>query len=158
MTTVKTLKHTVQSGFTLVELMIVVALVALLASFAVPAYSGYMDDARSSQAIGDMGRIVMEIEKFRTNNNGELPASLDDLTIEGKKDPWGKNYIYRPITDGMDKSVLRKNPAGGKLNTDYDLLSRGPDGRSSKNITRANALDDIIRGNNGGFMGKAEDY
>lgn len=154
--TLKTLRQ--QGGFTIIELMIVVALVALMASFGASAYSGYMDDARGSEAIGDMGRIVLEIEKYRTNNNGDLPASLNDLTIEGKKDPWGKNYIYVPVLDGMDKTVLRKNPAGGKLNSDYDLLSRGPDGKSSKNITKANALDDIIRGNNGGYMGKAEDY
>ncbi len=147
-----------QSGFNLIELMIVIALVALLSAFAIPAYSGYMEDARVSQAVGDMGRIVLEIEKFRTNNNGLLPDSLDDLAnLESKKDPWGKNYLYVNIEDDPEAKGRRK--AGlGTLNRDYDLLSRGKDGKSSRNIARTNALDDILRANNGAYMGLAEDY
>lgn len=44
------------------------------------------------------------------------------------------------------------------LNTDYDLYSRGPDGQSVSPLTAAKSKDDIIRANNGGYVGTAEDY
>jgi general secretion pathway protein G len=44
------------------------------------------------------------------------------------------------------------------LNSDYDLYSQGPDGNSVSPLTAAASQDDIIRANNGGFVGKAEDY
>jgi len=44
------------------------------------------------------------------------------------------------------------------LNTDYDLYSQGPDGQSVSPLTAAKSRDDIIRANNGDFIGTAEDY
>lgn len=157
-TTEMTSKRSSQAGYTITELMIVIALVALLSSFAIPAFNGYIDDAKVSSAVGDMGRIVLEIEKYRTNNNDQLPPTLGDLNLDSIKDPWDKNYKYVPVTDPGDLSAMRQKPGVGTLNRDYDLLSRGPDGMSARNITKSKALDDIIRANNGAYMGLAEDY
>lgn len=44
------------------------------------------------------------------------------------------------------------------LNTDYDLFSLGPDGRTAVSLGQAVGLDDVIRANNGGFFGSAADY
>ncbi len=147
-----------QSGFTLIELMVVVALVALLASFALPAYNGYIDDAKESQAIGDIGRISMAIERFRMNNDDQLPATLGDLPIDNVRDPWGKWYVYTNLTDPANAGNFRKSASGEQLNTDFDLLSRGKDGKSAKKISKANAVDDIIRLKDGAFVGLAEEF
>lgn len=147
-----------QSGFTLIELMVVVALVALLASFAIPAYNGYIDDAKESQAIGDIGRIAMAIERYRMNNDDQLPPSLGDLPIDNVRDPWGKWYLYTDLTDPANAGKFRKSAGGDQLNTDYDLLSRGPDGKSSRKITNDNAVDDIIRLKDGAYVGLVEEF
>lgn len=52
----------------------------------------------------------------------------------------------------------RKDKSLHPLNTDYDLYSMGPDGRSVSPLTAKASRDDIIRANNGGFIGVAEDY
>jgi general secretion pathway protein G len=44
------------------------------------------------------------------------------------------------------------------INSDYDLYSMGPDGRSVSPLTAQASRDDIIRANDGGFVGKASDY
>jgi hypothetical protein len=44
------------------------------------------------------------------------------------------------------------------LNSDYDLYSMGPDGQSQTPLTAKASRDDIIRANNGGFIGVVEDH
>ena len=44
------------------------------------------------------------------------------------------------------------------LNSDYDLYSVGEDGLTQKPLNASNARDDIVRANNGAFVGLAEDY
>jgi len=44
------------------------------------------------------------------------------------------------------------------INSDYDLYSKGPDGLSLKPLTAAPSRDDIVRANNGSFIGIAADY
>jgi general secretion pathway protein G len=44
------------------------------------------------------------------------------------------------------------------INTDFDLYSMGPDGRSAPPLTASDSRDDIVRANNGRFVGIAADY
>lgn len=145
------------SGFTLIELMIVIVLVALLATIAIPAYQGYLDRARNSAAIGDLGRISLAIDKFRMNNGDALPASLAELGIN-PDDPWGNPYTYLDISTVVGKGPLRKDKNLNPLNSDYDLYSKGADGDSKGPLTAPVSHDDLIRANNGAFIGLAEDY
>jgi len=56
-------------GFTLVELMIIVAIVAVLAAVAIPAYSNYVNRARQSEALEALMRAKMDQEAFWADNN-----------------------------------------------------------------------------------------
>jgi general secretion pathway protein G len=56
------------------------------------------------------------------------------------------------------EAVRRRDQFLFPLNTDYDLFSLGPDGRSASSLSNPLSLDDVIRANDGGFFGTAASY
>lgn len=146
-------------GFGLLELVIVLVIAGLLATIAFPAYNSYTERARVARAIGDIGSLSLEIERFRLQNDDQIPASLDELTMDVPVDPWGRPYDYLNILGaGPGKGGLRKDGALNPLNTDFDLYSRGKDGDSKGPLSAKASRDDIVRANNGAFIGLGEDY
>lgn len=67
-------------GFTLIELMIVVAIIAILAIIAIPAYNKYIRDAQRTDAIDAILNLQLAQERHRMNN--VTYASANDLDIE----------------------------------------------------------------------------
>ena len=67
-------------GFTLIEIMIVVAVIALLAAVAMPAYFDSIRKARRAEAVTAVSRIQQEQERWRANNPAYTSA-LSDLRI-----------------------------------------------------------------------------
>jgi general secretion pathway protein G len=59
---------------------------------------------------------------------------------------------------GASRSALRKDRNLVPINTDFDLYSMGPDGASAAPLTAAASQDDVVRANNGSFIGQAKDY
>lgn len=66
-----------QSGFTLIELMITVAIVGILAAIAYPSYQKYVLSSRRAEAQSEMLKIQLGMEKWRANNN----AYSSDLSV-----------------------------------------------------------------------------
>jgi len=64
-----------QQGFTLIELMIVVAIIAILAAIALPAYSNYTKKAKVSEVILAASSLRTDISEFVASNNALPPAS-----------------------------------------------------------------------------------
>ncbi|WPB56322.1 type IV pilin protein [Xylophilus sp. GOD-11R] len=142
-------------GYTLVELLIVVGLVGVLAAIAVPTYRSYIERAQMAQVILDMGAIGHMIEIYQ-QENGRLPDSLADIGWS-KPDRWGNPYYYLNM-DGASIGQKRKDRSLHPLNSDYDLYSAGPDGRTTTPLTAGISQDDIIRANNGAYIGIAKNY
>ena len=143
-------------GFSLVELLLVIGLIAVLVAIALPLYENYRLKVQNHQAEQDIIAMSMQVTNFWQNNRA-YPASLADIGMAGKLDPWGRPYIYYDVA-ANGKGGARKDKALNPLNTDFDLYSLGPDGQSKLQITQKASLDDIIRANDGTFVGVAADY
>ena len=154
------------TGFTLIEVMIVIAIMGILTSIGVPNYIKYREKARMEVAITEMRFLEKEILNFRAKF-GELPDDLDEISIGRVLDPWGKPYEYlktQGVCDKKDKDdkekkdEIRKDHSRHPLNCDFDLYSVGKDGRSNAPLTSKISQDDIVRANNGGFVGLVSNY
>ena len=88
------------------------------------------------------------VTRWRGPYTGPLPV-----------DPWGRPYAYLNIAAaGGGVGGFRKDKNLNPLNTDFDLYSSGKDGASSGPLSAQDSRDDIVRANNGSFIGKGEDY
>jgi general secretion pathway protein G len=146
-----------EAGLTLLELMLVVGLVAILTSIAVPAYTEYAERARVSQAARDIGDLQMAIERFRTRQL-RLPVDLAEIDRADLRDPWGRAYVFYDYDEGRSPDPSRRDRNLRPLNTDYDLYSIGKDGASHKMLSNRNSDDDVIRALDGSFIGRGKDF
>lgn len=144
-------------GFTLIELGIALLLLAVLTTLAVQGYSGWMDKARTKQATEDIIAISAVVDQYLIDT-GALPADLAAISRGGMRDPWGNAYEYLPLIDARARGHARKDHSLVPLNSDYDLYSKGPDGASAAPLTAKASRDDILRANNGRFVGPASMY
>ena len=114
------------------------------------------DDRGGDNGGADIKDIEGAIARFESINY-RLP---DDLTAAGKdqlRDPWDSPYQYLNLA-GANRGQMRKDRNLVPINSDYDLYSMGPDGKSRPPLTARHSRDDIVRANNGGFVGTAEAY
>jgi general secretion pathway protein G len=147
-------------GFTMLELLIIIAIIGTLCAIAIPAYNSYVKRASIKLVIEDIKSIDKQLKAFDFMKN-RLPETLADAGID-MIDPWQNPYQYtlirgKPLT-GPGKVIPRKDKNLHPLNSDYDLCSMGPDGLSSPNLNNSRSIDDIIRAGDGSFYGVAEDY
>jgi general secretion pathway protein G len=147
------------AGFTLIELIVVVTITGILAAVAIPTYTGYIEKARQTKAIAELRLLETEILAFYAVND-RLPLTLDEIGRENLKDPWGNPYVFLNFETikGQGKGKMRKDRFLVPINTDYDLCSMGPDGKTVPPLTAKASRDDIIRANNGAYIGRATEF
>jgi len=112
-------------GFTLMEILIVVAIIGLLAALVMPNIIGRYEKSKEEIAKAQLEMLITAIEAFRLDTS-RYPNSLEELINcqdpkcrapylakkEIPKDPWGRDFVYKyPGEHGP-----------------YDLYSLGPDG------------------------------
>lgn len=144
-------------GFTLIELLIAVALAAALAVVATSQFSSYVDRSRSAAARGDIAMLETLIIRYRTSNDGALPADLAEVAPAGMQDPWDRPYVYTRLSGPGFMGAARKDRRLNPLNSDYDLFSAGKDGVFKSQVSNRDSLDDIIRARDGAFIGLGSD-
>ena len=72
-------------GFTLVELAIVIAILGILAMYAIPKYQGMVEEARTAQAKAQLGTVRSALAIYYAKNSGKFPATLDgSIFAEGR--------------------------------------------------------------------------
>jgi general secretion pathway protein G len=136
-------------GFTLIELMLVMVILAVLAAVVVPKFTKRSQQAKETAAKTDIANLEIALDAFEidtgrypTNSEGisaliRSPANVEDdwkgpyLKRGIPKDPWGTEYMY--------KQPGQYNEFG------YDLYSYGPDGISGTEDDIKNWTEDQLR-------------
>jgi len=136
-------RRLLRRGFTLIEMLLVVAIIGTLAALIVPKLSGKGEEAKKAAAKADIGTLGMMLDNFELDN-GHYPSGkngMQDLLVQPRDaqnwkgpylkdanslptDPWGRPYIY--------ECPGKHNP------TSYDLSSMGLDGRQGTDDDIAN--------------------
>jgi general secretion pathway protein G len=134
--------HRQRRGFTLIELIVVVLILAILAALIVPRVVGRSGDAKRSKAATDIATLSSLIQQYRldtgrfpTTEEGllalrEAPADVENwkgpyMTKPIPPDPWGFDYIYEYPGAGGDESFilmsLGRDGAEGGEGEDADI-------------------------------------
>lgn len=128
------------------------AILGTLTAIVVPYARDYLDRARVAQAVSDIAAIQSDLQGY-----DPLPETLAQIGRGGMLDPWGNAYRYLKLSTAK-MGAARKDKFLVPLNSDYDLYSTGKDGATAAPLTAASSRDDIVRANDGGFIGLASRY
>ncbi|BBG29695.1 pilin [Zymobacter palmae] len=116
-----------QSGFTLMEVMVVMAIIGILASIAVPAYQRYTAQAHITSAMGSLRSQQLDVEQFMMSGGGlahyaleETSAAYGDITLTLEGQQPALHYRFNAdsaagIGEGSEEAVLhmvRKSTGG----------------------------------------------
>ena len=135
-----------KKGFTLVELVIVIAILGILALYAIPKYQGVIKEARSSEARAQLGSVRSALGIYYAKNHGKYPAALDgsifaDGNIPDVEVTVGGSVVRRNTVtmagtqDGtITKAEVQDSNIGGWM---YDVSSN-----NTKADVRINSLDE----------------
>jgi len=131
MTLAQRLSSRRQRGFTLIELMVVLAIIGVLAALIVPNVLGRADEARVTAARTDVGNLMQALKLYRLDNQRYpsaeqgLQALVSRPTVEPLPLNW-KPYLEKLPRDPWGRPYQYLNPGA---HGEVDVLSLGADGQ-----------------------------
>ena len=127
-----------QTGFTLIELMIVVAIVAILAAIALPAYKTYTDKARFSEVIAATGPVKTAVELCTQTNSGGIANCLSQGSNGIPAAPAAAGYVESVLLATNGASGAKITATAQNMGTAYDYILNGVVQTDGKIIWTAN--------------------
>jgi general secretion pathway protein G len=118
-----------QEGYTLLELLVVLAIIALLVGFVAPKMMGYLGRAKAESAKVQLHNVATALDLYRLDT-GEYPTEADGLRAllekPGAVDHWNGPYLQKAqgILDPWGQPFVYKQP--GQFG-EYDMQSYGAD-------------------------------
>lgn len=118
-----------QTGFTLIELMIVVGIMAIIAAIAIPAYNGYQKNAYLTECSNEVNILKMAQQEFFLENNAYFPSPAATLDTGS-----GATFVQIQTASGniyQSSYDTASATAETDANCTYRIISTtGPDGFS----------------------------
>ncbi len=121
-----------ERGFTLLELLVVVAIIGLLAAFVGPRYFAQIGKSETSAARAQIEALARALDTYRLDT-GHYPSSAQGLAAlherPASEAKWNGPYLQKDVpVDPWGKSYVYRMPGASGKRGDYELLSYGRDG------------------------------
>ncbi|GAB2878136.1 pilin [Microbulbifer echini] len=125
-----------QQGFTLIELMIVVAIIGILAAVAIPAYQDYTARAQVTEAINLMGGLKTTVTEIYTTDGAFTSADSGSSGIPADVDVKGANVEKVTVLNGVITATMQSSGVGEAIQG--KTLSMSP-------VTNAGSIDWVCK-------------
>ena len=146
---------TSEAGFTMIELLMVCAILGILVSLTIPQFLKFRVQIKVTTAVSEIRSIEKSVFAHLADNQ-DYPNSLNDINLGDWRDPWDQPYQY--LNKSNNPGAMRQGQFLTDLNSDFDIYSLGPDGVTTQVIKDAEGLDDIVRTAEGGWVGTGIDF
>jgi len=131
----RTARRAARSGFTLIEILVVIAVISLLAALVAPNVFRHVGTAKDAAARSQIEMLGAALDAYRLDN-GRYPTTAQGLealwqepTAEPRASNWRGPYLRKAVpSDPWDSEYVYVSP-GEVSRTGYDLVSYGADGQ-----------------------------
>lgn len=132
-------------GFTLIELMIVIAIIAIIAAFAIPAYSDYVTRAKRADAKTAISQVQLAEEQWRANNTS-YTNDMTNFGYPGADNQASPDGYYSITITGSNPTeyIITATPVGSQLANDSECGSFIIDQDSTQSVTGSASGDPSV--------------
>ena len=146
-------------AFTLIELLIVMAVIAILIAIAIPSFRGMQDEARKTKAQGDVRVLKIAVESYYKNHGNVYPTATTsgtqtwEATLTGATPRILDAVLYDPFGDTTTSQYWYKTDTASTSTAKYYIIySEGPGGNGTASVATdgtATSSNDAIYDTNG---------